>query len=375
MAMQGRSDSPIHGNLEPPSTEQLAHSWYQHLTSSRESSGLRLPRVDTSASRLDLVSEHKPATDVIETLRSEVAALRQELRAHRAPEPPRVLYAPPIKLKDIVATVPMFDGHSLPVLQFTRACKRALAMLPVPTPPDTELNLVRMLKTRLTGHAYLAVEDDPCSTVEELSDALKAVFCPHRGVNFYRGELHHLYKDPAEHVLEYISRTKELRQTILDGECKIRDRHFDSSQRICLDTEVRESFIDGLPPELRVPLRVERCNSLQETYQALIRVHHFADRDADRRQAVTVNQLRPVRTSTQTKAVQPEITCNYCKKPGHIKFNCELRRINNKRNLAKTAGNSLGVLSSPSAGQAALTEQRSAITSFLDIQTPGPSNR
>jgi len=73
-------------------------------------------------------------------------------------------------------------------------CLQTSTMLPVPTPPETEENLVRLIKSRLQGHAYLTIEDEPVATVEGLCEALKEAFLPNRSSNYYRGELHNLYK-------------------------------------------------------------------------------------------------------------------------------------------------------------------------------------
>lgn len=310
----------------------------------------------------------------IETLRSEIESLRRDIRNRTSiREQPTASYVPQIKLKEIVSAIPAYNGYNIFVLQFARSYRRALAMLPVPTPPDAEINLVRAIKARLQGHAYLAVEDEPVTSVEELIDALKAALSPHRSTNYYRGELNNLYKNRDEHVLDYITRTKDLRQAILDNEA--RDCHFSQNDRLRLEAEVLEHFIDGLPPNL-LPLQMEDCKSLTDACHALLRIYHIAERDARRygptapdwtgrgpratyrnerpeAQEWRSTQLPP-NVTTRTEPGRIEVTCNYCKKPGHMKFDCELRRINNERTQARITGNASGGLDGSSTAQAAL---------------------
>lgn len=111
----------------------------------------------------------------VETLRAEIDLLRREFRRGRTPAADswRNMSTSHIKLKEIVDTRPLFNGHNISVLQFTRACKRALEMLPAPLSPDSEANLVRLIKMKLQGHAYLVVKDETIVTVEKLERPFK----------------------------------------------------------------------------------------------------------------------------------------------------------------------------------------------------------
>lgn len=76
MALEDCSDLPIYGNLGPLDIEPFAHLWHQHLTYSREPRGLKLPRVNASATRLGCIPEHEPTADIIEALCSEVGIVK-----------------------------------------------------------------------------------------------------------------------------------------------------------------------------------------------------------------------------------------------------------------------------------------------------------
>jgi len=332
-----------------------------------------------------------PRTSEIEALRAEIASLRLEIRSNHSGYRPNPACLPPIKLKEIVGTVPLFDGHNLSVLQFTRACRRALAMLPVPTAPETEENLVRLIKSKLQGHAYLVIEDEQAITVEGLCEALKQAFLPNRSPNYYRGELHNLVKKPSEHVLDYISRTKDLRQAILDAEIRTFGNRYTVADCNRIDLDVLECFTNGLPPELRTPLRLESCNDLNGAYRALLKVNQLIERDAERirrmvptpapRKTCTLcGKLGHLEADCWTKASRPastpateisnnEVICNYCKKPGHIKFDCEARQRAQQRS-SLIAGNAPGSQGSTSAGQAAQSTLRSTVNKTLSEPLP-----
>ena len=49
--------------------------------------------------------------------------------------------SPQISLRDAIETVPIFNGHNIPVEQFARACNRAKALVP----PQAEPQLARLL--------------------------------------------------------------------------------------------------------------------------------------------------------------------------------------------------------------------------------------
>jgi len=103
--------------------------------------------------------------------------------------------------------IPKYDGHNIPVWQFARACKRARDSIPF----VDEAHLVHLIRNKLTGHAYLAVEDETHYTIEKFLDSLKKTFGTGRSSNYYRGQLSINYKKPNEHILDYIGRVKDLR--------------------------------------------------------------------------------------------------------------------------------------------------------------------
>ncbi|KYN11070.1 hypothetical protein ALC57_16788 [Trachymyrmex cornetzi] len=149
-------------------------------------------------------------------------------------------------------SVPYFDGYNNPLARFARVCRRAREIIP----PTAERNLTKLLVNKLGNRAYYAVEDEPCETVADLIDLLTGAFGSPKTLDQYRGELSTIFLRPGKHVLDYISRVKDLRTAILDTERREKrtsDPHFISE----IDNLTTRSFCDGLPFEYRIQMGPE----------------------------------------------------------------------------------------------------------------------
>lgn len=60
-----------------------------------------------------------------------------------------------LNYREITKTIPQFNGHNIPVLQFTGACKRILNIVPTVPTLETEQALVHMIRTKLDGHMHI----------------------------------------------------------------------------------------------------------------------------------------------------------------------------------------------------------------------------
>lgn len=168
---------------------------------------------------------------------------------------------PKITFREATESVPIFDGYNISLQQFTRACRRARELVP----SSAERNLTKFLIAKLRNRAYYAVEDEPCDTVTQLIDLLTGAFGSPKTIDQYRGELSTIYLKPHEHVIDYISRVKDLRTSILDTERRDKgslDPHFISE----VDGLTARSFCEGLPLEYRLQMRAEARQSYTEAF-------------------------------------------------------------------------------------------------------------
>lgn len=95
----------------------------------------------------------------------------------------------PIRLKDVVDSIPKYDGHKMSVFQFCKMCERALKLIS----GKQEYYLVQLIINKLYVHAYAAVEGVEYSYVFQLTQRLKEVFGPNKSADQYRGELANIF--------------------------------------------------------------------------------------------------------------------------------------------------------------------------------------
>ncbi|KYN02839.1 hypothetical protein ALC62_06334 [Cyphomyrmex costatus] len=293
-----------------------------------------------------------------------------------------------VSYREITESVPYFDGYNIPLSRFTRACRRAKEIIP----PDSERDLTKLLINKLGHRAYYAVEDEPCESIADLIDLLTGAFESPKTIDQYRGKLSIIFLKPQEHVLDYISRVKELRTAIIDLERREK-RYLDPYFMSQVDDLTTRSFIDGLPFEYRIQMRTDEKmshTSAFATAKAISKrkeldkkresdsrrdIQHRTDYDRSSRQSAppadqnrshdyrresSARQpdLRQVRFSpsnarepntrgsyqrqyqntrepyqnTRNEAQPPPIkTCNYCKKTGHDISECRRREYNNNQ--------------------------------------------
>ncbi|KYN22064.1 hypothetical protein ALC57_05540 [Trachymyrmex cornetzi] len=169
--------------------------------------------------------------------------------------------SPKISFREATESVPYFDGNNMPVSQFVRACGCAREIVPL----SSERNLTQLLKNKLGGHAYCAVEDEPCETITQLIDLLNGAFGAAKTIDQYRGELSTIYIKRDEHMLDYIGRVKDLRFAILDAE-----RHSRGILTPQVTAEINgltaRSFCDGLPLQYRLQMSPECHTSPHEAF-------------------------------------------------------------------------------------------------------------
>lgn len=174
----------------------------------------------------------------------------------------------PIRLKDVADSIPKYDGHRITIYQFSTACERALSLIS----PHHEPYLVQLILSKLTGHAYTAVEGNSYHTVAQLIQRLRLIFGPNKSVNQYRGELGNAFMKPNEDIFDYIERLKELKTVIIDCETNRPNRYYDEWTIDNIEQEVLESFINGLPPDLNIRVRLEGHTGLDDAFIKAIQI-------------------------------------------------------------------------------------------------------
>lgn len=249
-------------------------------------------------------------------------------------------------LRDALEMVPKYDGHNIPVWQFARACKRARESVPL----IDEAHFVRMLRNKLSNHAYLAVEDEIHPTVEKFLDFLKRTFGPGRNSNYYRGQLSMAYKKSGEHILDYIGRIKDLKTAIVEGDQTNLNRVLSEPELASIESFALEAFYEGLPREYRAELRAEGYNGLRDACSKAITISKRLEREDARAKNIRnprdynlpanqtqIPQQNPLTTPTfNVRNNVPDTTgqkmCSYCKNIGHLFNECRKRQYRERFN-------------------------------------------
>lgn len=328
---------------------------------------------------------------------------------------PRSVQSPfelsPIRFKDVVDSIPRYDGQKPPVFQFSKICERAFKLIP----PQQEQYLVQLIINKLHGHAYTAIEGMNFSTVASLTCHLKKIFGPNKSLNQYRGELGNLYMLPSEDIFNYIERTKELRSAIMDGEINLYGTLL-SQDEDRIDQDVLESFINGLPTDLLVRVKLEgQFGNLDGAIASTIQLSKTLEAESRRKKHAypikpnstprvdfparnptttdhrsdTYNHSKFQRPSNQP-FIKPLIpgqlgpnfpnakVCKYCKNPGHLINEC--RKLAYRRSLENISGateqmpgNSMSVSENQAAHRNADQIERPIPTKIVRFQqTPTP---
>lgn len=298
---------------------------------------------------------------------------QNELYANRD-SPVQPTYLPPdstspIRFKDVVESVPRWDGHKPSIFQFCKICERAAKLVP----PQQEKYLVQLVTNKFQGHAYTAVEGMNFSTIASLTQHLKKIFGPNKSLNQYRGELGNMYMLPNEDIFSYVDRAKELRSAIIDGEANLYGTLMpQDDDRI--DQDVLESFINGLPADLLVRVKLEgQYSNLDGAIASAIQLSKTLEAESRRKKhvpTVRVNptprvdfisrnsnppenkqsELPPRSNSSNVPFIKPLIPgqlgpnapspkiCRYCKNTGHLMHEC--RKLAYRQAMLNTASTS-----------------------------------
>lgn len=203
-------------------------------------------------------------------------------------------------LREALESVPKYDRHNIPVWQFARACKRAKESVPF----ANEALLVRMLRNKLTHHAYLGVEDKIHPTVEKFVNCLKRTFGSGRNSNNYRGQLSVAHKKTNEHILDYIGRIKDLKTAIIEGDQTNLNRSLTESEISSIKSFALETLFEGLPREYRIELRAEEYNNFADACSKILNINRRLEREETRYKNARTN------CESAVQANQPRILQN-----------------------------------------------------------------
>lgn len=291
--------------------------WERELDLQEQELAFQAAQVDPLRERKKKLAERE------EQLKKREQALKDRISGNNSPQPVNFstaqsatiptlpLAEQSISVKDALAVVPKFDGKNITVMQFNRACKRALEMVA----PSLEGYLTRLIRSKLADRAYAVIEDESFTTLQGLLDKLTEVFAPVKSANHYRGELGQLYKYSDEHILDYIGRTRDIKTGLIEAERR-KNRELTKTEIVKLDEEVCEAFIGGLPSDCRNAVLIKGYSTLKTAYEKAIDASKALEVDRDRARNRGVGR---------TEGNNPE-SCKHCGRTNHATEQCRSNR-------------------------------------------------
>lgn len=221
-----------------------------------------------------------------------------------------------VRLRDALEAVPKFSGTSshASYREFSAGCTDAKNMLPA----WAEENLVKMICTKLMDGAKSLVRGENFRTVEALLNQLQEHFRPPTVSELIR-ELSRIHQGYDEDVASYASRVREMRSDIIETHRRAHNGICSDERKREYDTEVIRSFIIGL--RFEVSAQVKPGINLETTIREALDIEKILKDQA----ALRLNQAPSGNTMAPSSSA-----CQICHRSGHATDNCRLkpRRVN-----------------------------------------------
>ena len=144
--------------------------------------------------------------------------------------------------------MPYFDGSSkVPLTIFIEAGKEAKEMV-----PNSKANLVKLLRSKLTGEARRCMIGNYYNNLEEFISKLKTISAPSKSVYHLEGDLSRIYMSKNESVLSYAISIQEIAAEILECHKQNNSGKEAADFERNLERDAINCFLRGLKPELEI---------------------------------------------------------------------------------------------------------------------------
>ena len=117
-----------------------------------------------------------------------------------------------VTLGDAPMVVPEFNGRNISVAQFIKGCNEAKYMIET----ESEINLVKLLKSKITVEARQAISGQVFLTIDELKTLFKNIYTLARTIPELLGELGQEFQKDYENLITYANRIRYIGTRILE---------------------------------------------------------------------------------------------------------------------------------------------------------------
>ena len=208
--------------------------------------------------------------------------------------------------------VPEFSGKNITSSQFIERCNEAKFMIE----PESEINLVQLLGSKISGEARQAISGRTFLTIDELQIFLKNIYSPARTTPQSLGELGHEFQIDHENVITFSNRIRDIGTRILDLHNSDNGGQIDANFRASVENTMIDSFKRELKFELEQRLGNEQIQDVNNLVQCAITIERKLE--AERNLRRTVNH-KADDINVRTRRM---FSCQICKRDGHEIGNC-----------------------------------------------------
>ena len=155
-----------------------------------------------------------------------------------------------VTVRDALMVVPEFNGRDIPLAQFIEG---------------SEINLVKLLRSKITDEARQAISGQVFLTIDELKTFLKNIYAPSTNIPQLLGELGPEFQKDHENVITYANRIRDIGTRILEARSIENRGLIGPNFRAPKENTLIDSFKKGLKFELEQRLEnkeVEDVNNL-----------------------------------------------------------------------------------------------------------------
>ncbi|KAL0870067.1 hypothetical protein ABMA27_006229 [Loxostege sticticalis] len=235
-----------------------------------------------------------------------------------------------VPLQTLLQLIPDFDtSQATQVYRYIRSCDSAFKLSSI---PQQEILLIYVLN-KITGPYSSDVHAKQHKNWCELKQFLIQKFSQTKTLAHLHIELQSMFQRNTETVTEYLHRVDLCRNKILE---KLTAEVLDDSlsgRKITTEETALSVFVNGLNSDIGTMLRTKEFTNLSDAGNFAMQEDKIRKMNSARQGLNSINKQttfianRP--TLNRTPLTQPQKTCNYCKKPGHVISECRKRAFNN----------------------------------------------
>lgn len=197
---------------------------------------------------------------------------------------------------------------------------------------DSTQIFLELLRQKFKGRARAAIENLDYDSIQALEEKLKEIFDPCMTPSQCRTALENVIKGSNEHIVDYINRVRTIFNNVLNAEATDRGREISNAERSKLEKGAITSFLNGIPPNLRLECKLKILKSLENAYTTAIKVYKAHAKDIQ--QTVLIYRVEIDLEANKFDRVKP--VCGYCSKLGHLEEKCFKKKREKKTEEQKT---------------------------------------